>query len=98
MLSYIASSLIAASVIATHEWPLYSGVRLDFSEGGKNWEGNCLNTNTDQSQSPIDITSTTVAKEMKLRIEGMEHWGKAYAPKSPAEDDPRAAAEPDFSK
>ena len=105
MLSFIASAIIATSAFATHEFPVYSGIRLDFSQGGDNWgeldsgsvENRCATRLTDMNHSPIDITRVTQAPEMTYKISGLDTWGKMYFPKSPAEDDPRHAAEPDFS-
>ena len=95
MLSYIASALVATTVLATHEDPAYSGLPLDYSQGGANWEYNCPNAAQSQSQSPIDVTRTVMDKKMMYKIEGMEHWGAAYAPPTPTDN--RASVGPDYS-
>ena len=66
MLSFIVSALVATSAFATHEFPVYSGIRLDFSQGGDNWGeldsgdvvNRCATRLTDMNHSPIDITET----------------------------------------
>jgi len=37
MLSYIASALVATTVLAVHEEPAFSGLPIDYSQGGANW-------------------------------------------------------------
>jgi len=86
MLSYTAAAILATSAFAIFEDPQFSGIPIDYSQGGDNWIGNCVNAETSQSQSPINFSKVTMSREMSFKIDGIEKWGLAYAPPTPLDN------------
>ena len=83
MLSYSAAALLATSVFASHEMPHFSGIPLNYDQGGAEWtRGVCSESEVQQNQSPIDHDDKVTMTKMTFDINGLDKWGDVYAPPS----------------